>query len=112
MVGACSEDALPADGGKVTGTRVRLDADGRGQPGFQPLPDEACDNARQHIAHAKYARCHSVRMKCLECVDFLADADKSDRFARDLADREGHTAFRIAVRLGEHDASQRQTFIE
>ena len=51
-------------------------------------------------------------MKALEAVELLAHADELDRRAGDRLHRQRGAAARVAVELGEHDAGERQRFLE
>ena len=62
------------------------------------------------ITHTKNARGNSIRVKGLQRVCLLASTDELDRFASNDAHRQGCTATRITIGLGQHHASQWQSF--
>ena len=64
------------------------------------------------VAHTEDPRREAAWHESLESVDLLARTDELDRQARDLADRQGHTTPRIAVRFREDHSSQRHGLVE
>ena len=66
----------------------------------------------QDVAHAQDARNHALGVEDLQRIVPFADADELDRLARDLMNREGRAAARVAVQLGQHYAGKTQPFVE
>ncbi len=66
----------------------------------------------QHVALAENPGRHPFGMKWLQRGGFFAHAEKLDRFAGDLADRQSRAAPGVAVGLGQHHPGQRQGVIE
>ena len=61
---------------------------------------------RHDIAHAEDAPGHTLGVKRLQGVEFLADADEDDGLARHLSNRQRRATAGIAIGLGQHDAGQ------
>ena len=51
-------------------------------------------------------------MEGFESGELFADSGEFQRFARDVPHRERRAAARVAVELGQHDAGERQSFVE
>ena len=78
------------------------------------LVDLALDlfDERQDVAHTKDPLGNTVGIKRFDRVVLFADADKLDRLADDLLDREGSTAAGVAVHLGQHDPGDADTLVK
>src|SRR4051794_28943250 len=59
---------------------------------------------REHVAHVEDARGHPVRVEQVEVRQLLARGREHHRLAGDRRDRQGGTAARVTVELGEHHA--------
>ena len=67
---------------------------------------------RHDVAHAQDAVRHPVGVEDVQAGELLANAHELDGLAGDGLDRQGRTAARVAVELGEHHARERQRVIE
>jgi hypothetical protein len=78
----------------------------------EPLRFLAVDLARhlldeaQHVAHAKDARRHALRLERFERLQLLADTDEQHRLAGHVPHRERGATARVAVGFRQHDTRQ------
>ena len=64
----------------------------------------------QHIAHVENSAGGTIRMENVEAIGLLANTDKLDRLAGDVAHRQCRATTGVAIGLGQHYAGQRQGF--
>ena len=61
-------------------------------------------NERQHVAHAEDARGHAVGVEDLDVRELFPRSHEFDGLSRDVLDRKGGAAARVAVHLAHDDA--------